>query len=101
MNSPKKDKLKNVVLLLILLVIIIFGIWFVLSQKSKVETTNVFTNFSKSTKVEHQKLPSKEIFDNLLNQDNRFKQLKDFREVPDFSGKKGRANPFLKMKSNK
>ncbi len=98
MNSPKKNKLKDIVLLSVLLVIITFGIWFIFNSKGNIEMTDIFTNSLKSTKMERQKLPSKEIFDNSLEQDNRFNQLKDFRKMPDFFGEKGRNNPFVKTK---
>ena len=100
MSKPKKNRLKDIILLSVLLIIVIFGLWFMVLSKDNIEITDIFTDSLKSKKIEQQKLPSKEIFDNTLEQDSRFNNLKDFREIPDSFSEPGRNNPFVKTKSS-
>lgn len=73
--------------------------WFLFGQgKNDTTITDIFSNNVKTSQIETQKLPSKQIFDQGLEQDQRFRELLDSRDyVPDTQSK-SRANPFIPIR---
>lgn len=73
--------------------------WVLFGQKgSDTKITDIFSTNIQTSQIETQKLPSKQIFEPGLEQDQRFKELEDMRDyVPDTSSK-SRANPFIPIR---
>jgi len=96
--SKFKFTTKNIVLLSVFLVIAVIIFW-VISRLGSTESTSLTDLFTapESNKLETQKLPSRDIFIDSLEDDGRFRQLKDWRLEPIKFGKKGRLNPFVKI----
>lgn len=96
--SKFKFTTKNIVLLSVLLVVAVATFW-VMSRLGSTESaslTDLFTT-PQASKFETQKLPSRDIFIDSLENDGRFRQLKDWRIEVIESGEKGRPNPFIKI----
>jgi hypothetical protein len=96
MNKQKK---KNIILLSILGVLALVTVW-VLFGKSNNETTitDIFSGGTQTNTIETQKLPSRQIFDESLEQDTRFRELEDLRDYKIDLKSKGRKNPFSSVK---
>lgn len=96
--SKFKFTTKNIILLSVLLVAAVATFW-VMSRLGSTESTSLTDLFTvpESSKFETQKLPSRDIFTDSLENDGRFRQLKDWRIEVIESGEKGRLNPFIKI----
>ncbi len=94
-----KQKKKNIIMLSILAVVAAITLWVLFGQgESDTKITDIFTTNIPTSQIETQKLPSKQIFDQGLEQDQRFKELEDMRDyVPDTKSK-SRANPFIPIR---
>ncbi len=65
---------------------------------SDTSITDIFTTPVNTSPVETQKLPSKQIFDEGLEQDQRFRELEDMRDYVPNTTSKSRANPFAPIR---
>lgn len=91
-------KKKEIILLSVLGAVVLVTLW-VLYGRSEggAQLTDIFSGGGNST-IETQKLPSAQIFDESLEKDERFRELKDDRDFTINTKAKGRKNPFEQVK---
>jgi hypothetical protein len=94
-----KQKKKNIILLSILAGVAAITFWVLFEPGGdEAKITNIFTTTIPTNQIESQKLPSKKIFDQGLEQDQRFRELEDMRDyIPDTKSK-SRDNPFIPIR---
>jgi|GEM_PF-3034816 len=96
MNKQKK---KNIILLSILCVLALITVWVLFGNNNGDTTiTEIFSQTTGGSQIETQKLPSRQIFDEGLEQDLRFRELEDLRSYQVDLDAKGRSNPFAPIK---
>lgn len=96
MNKKRK---KNLILFLILAVVMAITFWVLLGQGgSDTKITDIFSTNIQTNQVETQKLPNKQMFEQGLEKDQRFKELEDMRDYVPNTTAKGRDNPFIPIR---
>ncbi len=92
-----KQKKKNIILFSILIVVAAITFWVLWGpKKDGANLTQIFSlSTQPSSQIETQKLPSKQIFEQSLDQDLRFSELKNDSQYQPNLDAKGRDNPFV------
>ena len=98
-NQMGKQKKKNIILLSVLGILAVVTTWFLFGKGNNEATiTDIFSGAIDTNNIETQKLPSRQIFDEGLEQDARFRELEDLRDYQIDLKAKGRKNPFSSVK---
>jgi len=96
--SKVDSKKKNIVLISIMVVLAIVTIWYVLRSRSPqgqgFSVDQLLNTEAVAPDSGNINLPSKDVFVHSMDEDQRFRQLKDSREPDLTTGKVGRDNPF-------